>query len=154
MFTLTWMCSQGLQGKVKFSNFIPMHMTLIDSPLWVMMCSVSQRVAHSSRPRRSFDVCFVWNAYTLLYIQRDISRSMFGLDKASMWKTVKSIYLSTWDFWGANCWSVSFQLIFVFYCFSFCNEVLYEMCRANEVRYHLWCYKEQFLETYYYCLYR
>lgn len=43
----------------KYSNFIPMHMALIDSMLWVMMCSVSQHVAHGSRPWRSSDVCFV-----------------------------------------------------------------------------------------------
>lgn len=54
-----------------------MHMALIDSMLWVMISSVSQHVAHSSRPWRCFDVCFVWNAYTPLYIQCDIYSRMF-----------------------------------------------------------------------------
>lgn len=58
--------------EVKYSNFIPMHMTLIDSPLWVMMCSVSHRVAHNGRPRRRCDVCSVWNAYMPLYTQHNI----------------------------------------------------------------------------------
>lgn len=98
-------------GKVKFSSFIPMHMTLIDSPLWVMMCSVSQCVAHSSRPRRSFDVCFVWNAYTLLYIQCDISCRMLETCEASMWrKTVKSIILN--DLKAVDCFfTVSLSLL-------------------------------------------
>ena len=46
-------------GKVKFGIFIQMHMTLIDRPLWLMMCSISQCVAHSSRLLRGFEVCFV-----------------------------------------------------------------------------------------------
>lgn len=102
-------------GKVKFSNFIPMHMTLIDSVLWVMMCSVSQCVAHSSRPWRGFDVCFIQNAYTLLYIQRDISCRMLGPYKASMWrKTAKSIILNDLKF---------LRLLIVFYCLNFFAEV-------------------------------
>lgn len=76
MVVFTW-----TTGNDKFSCFIPMHMTLIDSMLWVMMCSVSQSVAHSSRPWRSFDVCFVLNVYTLLYIRCDISCSMFRQNK-------------------------------------------------------------------------
>lgn len=46
-------------SRVKFSYLIPAHMTLIDRPLWVMMFSLSQRVAHSGRLQTGCEICFV-----------------------------------------------------------------------------------------------
>lgn len=76
-------------GKVKFSNFIPLHMTLIDSLLWVMMCFVSQHLACSSRPWRGLMFVLFEMPICLCAIQCDISCSMFGLAGDSMWRKKK-----------------------------------------------------------------
>lgn len=112
VFTTPWMAFTRTRGSDKFSHFIPLHIALIDSSLLVMMCSVSDRVAHSSRPWKSFDVCFVWNAYMLLYIRRDISCIMFRLFVFSfsfslfhLWKK-ETIELETMNLhWmSTDCW--------------------------------------------------
>lgn len=62
-------------SRVKFSYL----MALIDRPLWVMMFSLSQRVAHSGRLQTGFQICFVWIVRTLLYIPLYESFSVFGM---------------------------------------------------------------------------